>query len=99
MLSRAFCGVIIAHMVVILVFFIGGAFIGCEKMNMFQGKGPIEFGLRGGLNAIGLLLILYVASLGIAPLIVAVIGAALALLTRWISGRFSKNSTGQTPLA
>jgi hypothetical protein len=84
----AILGAVLAQLAVIPLAFLCGAIFGAERM---WGPGQ-EFGVRGGTNAVEILMIIYLVSYGIVPLVVSGVGALVALGVRWfIQHKHSEN--------
>ena len=74
----------LVHIVIAVVAFFCGAVFGCSTVQVMHPNGgggpvrPLEHGVTGGLNALGTVVIIYVFSLGIAPLVISSVTAAIA---------------------
>ena len=77
---NALLGAILAQLLVLLLVFLWGAVFGASGINFLR-TGPTAYGIAGGMNALGFLLIVYEATLGVAALVVSAIGAGIALAT------------------
>ena len=73
----AILGAGLAQLALILLAFLCGAIFGAAPM-----WGSVAFGLEGGINGLGVLVMIYTAY-GIVPLVVSGVGALLALGVRW----------------
>lgn len=91
-------GAVLAHAVLCAVAFVVGAVFGCSAPiimhpNGGSQHGPIRYGFAGGGTALECVAILYIFTLGIAPAVVTVIGAGLALGIGWLR-RFCRSRSG-----
>jgi hypothetical protein len=75
--KAAIIGALVVHPVVGTVAFALGAVLGCRPY-MPDGA-PVAYGFDGAANGIGILLIIYMFSLGIAPLLLSAVGAAIGV--------------------
>jgi hypothetical protein len=74
--SAAIYGAVIANVAVFVLAFLAGAIGGVESP-MASGPPPTDYGAAGGVGAVAIVLLVYVGSLGIVPLVVSAVGAAL----------------------
>lgn len=95
--SRAGCwvallGAIVAHLVAFGLAFLAGANFGSHGFNMIR-PGPTAYGWQGGRNAMESLVITYLFSVGIVPVVVSAVGAGLAVVIWRVCRRKTKDGT------
>lgn len=77
---QALLGAVLVHPLLFLLAFASGTIAGASKFTVFHPTAPpTEYGLQGGLNALGYVVVAYFWSFGIVPLIVSGAGAVLAI--------------------
>jgi hypothetical protein len=81
-MMRAFVGAVIANLVVIIGAFILGAISGhaATVVHSPAPTAPTEYGLAGGTSAVGTLVLFYVLTIGIPPLLIGWFGAFVAIM-------------------
>jgi hypothetical protein len=88
----ALLGAVSAHVIVWAATFAGGACLGCSwaSFGVPQAPGPKQYGVRGGECAIDRLLVYYLFSLGIVPVLVTIAGVVAVFVVRRFLRRFSR---------